>query len=316
MNGFFCEASADVLHVVNAVIIDLIKNTLQSRLAGIIAKAVDIPANFLIREIENPPALGLGKEKFRLDNSYLGVSYDSHRITHLHKGEFKSTLHPLESTLLPPSLHASGERDVQFAFSDYVMNTLFDALFHEHVGESQIKVPFVKTIFDKECPKCPIVVSTKFGSPARQTFSQGVAQAHLTGLTLEIGALNNASKVLPMVTLSVNATAGVAFSLELDKTHNYMPRYDVKAALSLGDFQQQLLISHIGKVDMSDLTRDVKLLLVSVFNTLNSHIPGLPLPTFLGVSLGKPVFSIAERTLLLETDLVMSEEGVMPIVIV
>jgi len=94
------------------------------------------------------------------------------------------------------------------------MGTLFDALFAEHIGEEQIKIPFVKTIFDKECPKCPIILKSTFSSPARQTFSQGVAEAHLIGMNLEIGALNNESKVLPMVTLNVNASAGVAFSLE------------------------------------------------------------------------------------------------------
>jgi len=51
MDSFFCEAAADILHIVDGVVIDLIKNTLQSHLASIIAKAVDIPADFLLREI-------------------------------------------------------------------------------------------------------------------------------------------------------------------------------------------------------------------------------------------------------------------------
>jgi len=73
----------------------------------------------------------------------------------------------------------------------------------------------------------------------------------------------------------------------------------------LGDFQQKLILSHIGKVDLSDLTRDVKQLLTSVFDTLNKDIPLLPLPAIAGVTLGKPLFSIQDRTLLLEVDLVM-----------
>merc|ERR1711988_580232 len=102
MNGFFCEAAADVLHIVDSALIDLLKKGLDSHLASIIAKAVDIPVNFLIHEIEKPPALGFGKEKFDLDNSYIDVSYDNQRITHLHKAEFQSTLHPVESPLQPP----------------------------------------------------------------------------------------------------------------------------------------------------------------------------------------------------------------------
>jgi len=323
MDGFFCEAAGDVLHVVNAVVIDLIKNTLQEHLAGIIAKAVDVPSTFLIHEIEDPPALGFGKEKFQLDNSYLGVSYDGHRITHLHKGEFKSTLHPLESPLIPPPLRSSGERDVQFGFSDYMMNTLFDALFAEHVGESQLKVPFVKTIFDKECPKCPIVLKSTFGSPARQTFSQGMAQAHLTGINLQVAALRNTTvlpsgrettEIFPLVTLSVNATAGVAFSLEngLDPLINPV----IKAAFSLQKFEQEVVLSHIGKIDMSDLTRDINTLLTSAFNALNQKIPGLPLPAIAGVSLEKPVFSIDDRKLLLEADLMMPQYESTPSIVI
>merc|ERR1719217_229664 len=101
MNGFFCEAAADALHIVDSALIDILTKALDQHLAGIIAKVVDTPADFFIREIEQPPALGLGKEKFYLDNSYVDVSYDNHRITHLHKSEFKSSLHPVESTLKP-----------------------------------------------------------------------------------------------------------------------------------------------------------------------------------------------------------------------
>jgi len=311
MNGIICEAAADVLHVVDGVVIDLIKNALQAHLASIIATAVDIPSNFLIKEIEYPPALGFGKEKFKLDNSFVDVSYDDKRITHMNKAEFKSTLHPVESELTPPKIASTGMRDLQVGFTDYVLNTLFDALFAEHIGEEQIKVPYIKTIFDKECPKCPIVLKSTFGSAARQTFHNGVAEAHLTDVNLEVGALNNQSKVLPMVTLSVNVSAGVGFTLIKTASN-----YGVKSALSLGDFSQTLLISHIGKIDMSDLTRDIKLVLNSLFETLNKDIPALPIPAIAGVSLAKPVFTIGERTLLLEADIVVPDDAQTAIVLV
>jgi len=210
-----------------------------------------------------------------------------------------STLHPKESSLKPPKLAASGDRDIQLAFSDYLVNTLFDAMFAEHIGETQIKIPFIKTIFDKECPKCPIVIQATFDAPGRQTFKKGTAAVDITGMNLAVGALNNASKVLPMVTLSVNASAGVAFSLT--KTAK---NYGIKADLSL-DFNQQLLISHIGKIDMSDLTRDVKQLITLVLKKLNKDIPALPIPLIAGATLGKPAFVIADRVLLFEADLVM-----------
>lgn len=302
MNGLICEAAADVLHVVDGVVIDLIKNTLQAHLASIIATAVDIPSNFLIKEIEQPPALGFGKEKFKLDNTFVDVNYDNHRITHMNRAEFKSTLHPVESKLTPPKIASAGERDLQIGFTDYVVDTLFDALYAEKVGEEQIKVPYIKTIFDKECPKCPIVLKSTFGSAARQTFHGGVAEAHLTDVNLEVGALNNHSKVLPMVTLSVNVSAGVGFSLVKTASN-----YGIKSSLALGNFSQTLLISHIGKVDMSDLTRDIKLVLSSVFNTLNKDIPALPIPAIAGVTLAKPEFTIGERTLLLEADFVLPD---------
>lgn len=182
------------------------------------------------------------------------------------------------------------------------MNTLFDAWFAERIGEAQVKIPFVKTIFDKECHKCPLALTVTFGVPARQTFSHGLAAVHINNFMLDIGAINNESKVYSMVTLSVNASAGITFSLEKGSSHEA-----VKAALSLDGFQQELLISHVGKIDMSDLTRDVKALLQKWLHLLNAHMPSLPLPSIGGLKLAKPVFSIRERMLLLEADLVMPE---------
>lgn len=302
MDGFMCEAAADVLHLVDGVLIDVVKQALQSYFAGMVAKIVDLPANLLLKEVEQPLPLGFGKEKFQLDNSFLSVSYDGQRISHFHKSEFKSTLHPVESPLQPPQLALSGQRDVEFAFSDYVVNTLFDAMYAEHIGEAQINIPFVKTIFDKECPKCPIVLQSTFSSPSRQSFAQGSAVATVFGLSLAIGALNNASQVLPMVTLSINASAGVAFSLQETATN-----YAVKVTLALQDLQQSLVISHIGPIDMSDLTRDVKLLITTLLDTLNKDIPALPLPAIGGVKLDQPAIRIAERSLVVEADFVPSE---------
>lgn len=333
MQGFVCEASADVLHVVNSVLIDLVKKELKAHLGSIIAKAIDFPVTKFLHVLEQPPAIGLGKEKFKLDNSYLTVNYDNKRISHLHKGEFKSTLHPVESALTPPPMGASGSRDVQFGFSDYVINTLFDAMFAEHIGESQFQIPFIKTIFDKECPKCPIVLKNTFGSAARQTFENGKAAAHLNDVTLEIGALNNASQgfgchprgggcagphagwraatVLPMVTLSVNSSFSSAFSLEETKDN-----YGVRVKFGLEDLSQTVVISHIGKIDMSDLSRDLKLLISNALDKVNQELPALPLPPVAGMKLAKPVFSTNNRILLLEADVVMPSAADVAVIIV
>jgi len=222
-----------------------------------------------------------------------------------------STLHPQESALEPPLLKASEDRDVQFGFSDYVVNTLFDALHAEHIGESQIRLPFVKTIFDKECPKCPIVLQSQFPEALRQIFLFENADIHVKDMTLDIGALNNESKVLPMVTLSVNATAGVAFSLSKRKDE-----YDIKATLSLEDLAQKLVVSHIGPIDMSDLTRDLKLLINDLFSNLNKDIPALPIPSIGGLSLAQPKFTIADRTLLLEADVAIPHSTSSPVIVV
>lgn len=311
MQGFVCEASADVLHVVNSVLIDLVKHELKAHLGSIIANAVDFPVTKFLHVLEQPPAIGIGKEKFKLDNSYLAVNYDNKRISHLHKGEFKSTLHPVESALTPPPIGASGSGDVQLGFSDYVINTLFDAMFAEHIGESQFQIPFIKTIFDKECPKCPIVLKNTFGSAARQTFENGKAAAHLSGVTLEIGAVNNASKVLPMVTLKVNATFSSAFSLEEAKDN-----YGIRVKFGLEDLSQTVVISHIGKIDMSDLSRDLKLLISTALDKVNQELPALPLPPVAGMKLANPVFSTNNRILLLDADVVMPSAADPAVIIV
>ena len=49
-------------------------------------------------------------------------------------------------------------------FSDYVANTFFESLYAEHIGGTQLTIPGIKTLFDKHCPKCPIVNDVKFAA--------------------------------------------------------------------------------------------------------------------------------------------------------
>merc|ERR1712070_167362 len=130
MNGTVCEVMADAIGLVDDVVIDLVSKALELELPGIIANVVDTPANLILYGLENPPALGFGKEKFKLDNTFVSVDYSDHRILHYNKGQFKSTLNPRESMQVPHPLQplVAGERDVALGFSDYVMNTLFEAL--------------------------------------------------------------------------------------------------------------------------------------------------------------------------------------------
>jgi hypothetical protein len=304
MDGFICEGAADVFHVINAVVIALLKKELAAHFGGIVSKIVSKPVNLFLQELQFPPALGFGKEKFQLDNSYLSVNYENGRLTHLHKGEWKSTVHPQTSPLQPGKLPQSAGRDVELAFSDYMFNTLFDALHAENIGQEQLQIPFIHTIFDKECPKCPIILRFAFSTAARQTFKEGKAVAHVQDLTLEICALNNASKVLPMVTLSVNVSAGVAFALSKTPTN-----YAIKSTLSLENFTQKLVLSHIGKIDISDLSRDLRSILTSVIGKINTALPALSIPTLGGATLGKPAFIIDEGAVVLQADMVLPDQA-------
>jgi hypothetical protein len=304
MDSWLCEAGADAIHAINSVIIDVVKNQLDAHFVDILSRIVSEPVNLFLHELQQPPALGFGKEKFNLDNSYLSVSYDGNRITHSHKGEWKSTAHPQESSLQPGQLPASAGRDVELAFSDYTLNTLFDALFAEHIGEEEMRIPFVKTIFDKECSGCPIVIQNTFGKAARQSCTGGKSAARIQDLTLSIGALTQASQVLPMVTLSVNASVGVALSLTETATN-----YAVKAALSMEDFTQALMVSHIGEIELSGLSRDVKTLLTFVLDKINSDVPALPIPTLGGAKLGSPAVVIDEGSIVIEADVVLPSKA-------
>jgi hypothetical protein len=301
MDQWGCEAIADVLHLVNSAIIDLVGQQLQEKLVPIVADLVDTPLNVALKLLEKPPALGFGKEKFALDNSFVSVDYGNQRITHTNKGEFKSVAHPMESSLSPPAMSMPDNRDFVMSFSDYVVNTLFESLYAEHIGESQVKIPFVKTLFDKQCPKCPIVIAVKFAAPLQQTFENGHAAITMEKAMMEVGALKD-STLMPLVTLSVNAVAGVDFKLEQTSTNA-----DIKAILSLDSFSQDLLISHIGDLDMSDLTQDMTLLISSLLDTLNKDVPPLPIPVVAGIKLSNEAFVIENRELRLEADLVAAK---------
>ena len=47
------------------------------------------------------------------------------------------------------------------SFSDYVANTFFESLYTEHIGGTQVEIPGIKTLFDKQCPMCHIVIAVK-----------------------------------------------------------------------------------------------------------------------------------------------------------
>jgi hypothetical protein len=298
MDSAGCEALADVLHLVDGAVIDLITAQLQEHLAGIVALAVDKPLDLFLGVLEAPPALGFGKEKFKLDNSFVSVNYEDQRITHMHKGEFKSTAHPVESKLSPPELSKPGNRDAVYSFSDYVLNTLLESLWAEHIGEAQVKIPFVKTIFDKECPKCPIAVKSSFLFPGKNTVQKGKGSVAFNNVTMELGAVKG-DEVLPMVTLSVNASAALA--LKLDETEK---NYALAASLSLESLEQDLLVSHIGDIDMSDLTRDLTAVVNVLLDDINNALPALPIPVVAGFKLSKAQVVMDDREFRVEADLV------------
>ena len=69
-------------------------------LVPIVADLVDTPLNVALKLLAKPPALGFGKEKLVLDNSFVSVDYENKRFTHTNKGESKSVAHPVESSSL------------------------------------------------------------------------------------------------------------------------------------------------------------------------------------------------------------------------
>ena len=90
MDQMGCEAVANVLHLVNCASIKLAGQQLQQKLVPIVADLVDTPLNVALKLLVKPPALGFGKEKLVLDNSFVSVDCGNQRFTHTNKGEFKS----------------------------------------------------------------------------------------------------------------------------------------------------------------------------------------------------------------------------------
>ena len=163
MNSCWASVDANVWHLVNSATIELVGQQLQQKLVPIVADLVDTPRNVALKLFEKPPAFRFGKEKFALDNSFVSVDYGNQRITRSYKGAFKSVAHPIvESSLSPLALSIVDNRNFVMSFSDYVANTLFESLYAEHIGEAQVKIPGIKTLFDKQCPMCNIVIAVKF----------------------------------------------------------------------------------------------------------------------------------------------------------
>merc|ERR1711865_734172 len=296
---------ADVLHVLNSAVINLVSKFLQDQLVAIIKDAVEVPVNQVLSQIEHPLPLGFGSEKFQLDNSLLSVDYTNH-VLFTNKGEFQSTKQPVESELVPATVAAPGKRDVIISFSDYVLNTLLESMYAENIGSGEVVLPIIKTMFDKECPKCALVVRmTALAERPCQVLSNGKATVELTGATIELGALQVPNTVLPLVTLSINASAAVAFTFEDTDTGA-----SLNAALSLDKLDQRVLISHIGDLDLSILSRNVQAVITTLLDLLNQDVPALPLPGLAGVQMTNTEIIIDNRELRIEADLKASNSVV------
>jgi len=294
-----CEAVANVVHLLDGAIIDLIAGQLEKNLASIVATLIQTPANLGLSLLERPPAIGLFDEKFQLDNTFVGISYDDDRITHYAKGQYQSTKNPKESSLTPPGLSSAGDRDVVWSFSDFTINTLFESMYAEHVGENLIVLPLIKTLFDKECPSCPIVIKNTFSQRGQQSFDNDMGRADFRGMTWEVGALQAGDVVLPMVDLSINASLGQTFVLQQTAANAAL-----KTTLSLENFQQKLLVSHIGEIDTSDLTRDIYAVALAGIAMLNADLPVLSIPVIEGVKMANEQISASNREVRVEADLV------------
>lgn len=302
MESSKCERLANVFHVVNAVIIKLVTNAVEDQLNGILTTLVLRPLNVALGLWEYPPALGFGAEKFKLDNSFTSVDYSNDRVTHYQKGAFSSTKKPQQTQLTPPDLVPLGKRDLEIAFSDYTLNTLLESQFAEHIGEHEIIIPFVKTIFDKACSGCPIVVKNTFGARGVQKFDGGAASVRFQSMKWEVGGLQKPNTVVPMVDLSVNVTLAQSFSLK-----PIAQSVELKADMSLQELEQEVIVSHIGKINMDDLTRDIKLLVTATLGDLNRDVPPLPIPVLPGLKLTNGQITNDKQMLIVETDLVAAD---------
>lgn len=316
MNGTVCELMADAVHLVDSVVIGLVSKALEVQIPGIVAKAIDTPANLILYGIENPPALGFGEEKFKLDNTFVRVDYNDHRITHYNKCQFKSTKNPRESLQVPHPLHVSSERDVALGFSDYSLNTLFEAFYIEHMFEQNITLPFLHTpegFF--LCSDCPVEVKITFNKQAEARFIGNRAQNIIRDVQFAVGMHMNTSDpigdfVAPIVTLAVDATASMEF--ELLQPDGKLPT--LKATISLESFNQRVVATFIGDITIPAVTRLTEDLLNSLLDKINKAVPALPIPAIAGVKLDNPAFVVDNDQLVVLADLVQAR--VMPQIVV
>jgi len=311
MEGFLCEALADGAGFLNGAISAVVTAGLQVAFPMIIAEVVEKPGNLILGHLEQPPAIGLGAEKFQLDNSFVSVDYSNNRLTHYHKGEFKSTVNPKESRQTPPQLSASGDRDVELGFSESVFNTLFESLKAEHIGETQIELPLKTPTSLKLCPDCPAVVLVTFKKRGECDFMGGKATNHLNGMKFEIGVKTKPLGIVaPLFTVTVDAAASIAFALTQDS--GKAPH--LKATFSLDSFAQKDVISVVGEINTDDLNRDISAVLGALFDKINGAVPGLPILSVPGVTYANPAFVVDNHQLLVQADLVQAVEDAQIIV--
>jgi hypothetical protein len=295
-----CEAVADGLGLINSVAVGLVTTALQVAFPQIISTVVDTPGNLILGHLENLPAVGLGAEKFQLDNTFVSVDYGNHRLTHYHKGEFKSTVNPKESRQTPPQLAVKGGRDLELGFSDYVFNTLFESLKAEHIGETQIELPISTPssgVLSKFCSGCPAVVQVKFKNRGQCNFMGGKATNTLGSMKFQVGVKKGV--VLPAFTVTVDATADIAFAL--DQPSGKAPT--LKATFSLDSFSQKDVISVIGEINTDDLNRDLNALLGGLLDKINAEVPALPILSLPGTKYENPSFTVDNHQLIVQTDL-------------
>jgi len=298
-----CEVVADGLGLINSVMSAAITTAMNAAFPLIIGKVVDTPGNLVLGKLENPPALGFGEEKFKLDNTFESVDYENQRLTHYHKGEFKSVVKPKESKQTPPSLSVAGGRDIELGFSDYVFNTLFESLKAEHIGETQIELPIHLPTTFSLCSDCPAVVQVKFKNRGQCEFMGGKATNTLGEMKFQVGVKTKPLGVVaPAFTITVDAAASIAFSL--DQQSGKDPR--LKATQSLESFSQKDVISVIGEINTDDLNRDMKDLLGSLLDKINDAVPALPILSVPGVSYENPSFVVDNHLLVVQADFVKS----------
>jgi len=302
MENALCEVVADGLGLLNSVISAGASKALELAFPMILQTVIGVPGDKILGLLENPPALGFGAEKFQLDNSFVSVDYANNRLTHYQKGEFKSTVNPKESRQTPPQLTVTGNRDIELGFSDYVFNTLFEALKAEHIGEAQIELPIQTPTggpLSTLCSGCPAVVSVKFKNRGECAFMGGKATNTLGSMKFTVG-VKDGPIVVPAFTVTVDATASVGFAL--NQPSGKAPT--LKATFSLESFKQKDVVSVIGEINTDDLNRDIQALLGGLLDNINSAVPALPILSLPGVRYENEAFVVDNHQLLVQADLV------------